>query len=254
MAKSARDRIIVALDVPTEGQALELVNELLEHVGLFKVGLELLNSVGISIVEKIVERGGVVFLDGKFNDIPNTVAGASRAMARLGVRMFNVHTMGGLSMMRCAVKAAEEESVRLRIERPLILGVTVLTSIDRKALNEELRVPGNVEDHVTHLAALADEAGLDGVIASPHEIDAILRDVRRTMLVVTPGVRPSWAVAHDQKRIMTPSEAILKGASYLVIGRPILRPPAEIGTSVEAAKLVQEEIATALERKEVQRC
>jgi len=250
MIEAAKQRIIVALDVATEKDAAELVIKLREYVGLFKIGLELLNSEGIGIVRTVTDLGGKVFLDGKFKDIPNTVAGASRAVTKLAVRMFNVHTMGGVEMMKSAIKAAEEESSRLGVERPLILGVTVLTSIDQATLNQQLRIPGDIETQVVHLATLADEAGLDGVIASPHEIEAIQRNTSSRMLIVTPGVRPVWAAAQDQKRVMTPSEAILKGAAYLVIGRPITKPPAEIGTPVEAAKRIAEEIATALEKRE----
>lgn len=249
MKQSAQQRIIVALDVATEKEAVDLVLELRNSVGLFKVGLELINSVGIGIVQKIIEFGGEVFYDGKFNDIPNTVAGASRAVTKLAVRMFNVHTMGGLEMMKVAVKAAKEEASMLRTGRPLVLGVTMLTSINQAIMNQQLRVLGDIEAQVVHLAKLADEARLDGVIASPHEIEAIRKNIFRPMLIVTPGVRPSWAAAQDQRRIMTPGEAILRGASYLVIGRPITKPPAEIGTPVDAAKQVAEEIATALTKQ-----
>lgn len=254
MTTLAKERIIVALDVATESEAIKLVTELREHVGLFKIGLELLSSAGVDIVRKVIDLGGKVFLDGKFNDIPNTVAGASRAVTRLGVKMFNVHAMGGLEMMKLAVQAAKEEADRLDTERPLVLAVTILTSIDQRAMNEELRIAEDVETQVAHLSKLADKAGLDGVIASPHEIEAILRSVSREMLIVTPGIRPSWAAAQDQKRIMTPAEAIFKGASYLVIGRPITMPPSEIGTPVEAARLVEEEVAAALEKKGGPQC
>jgi orotidine-5'-phosphate decarboxylase len=249
MTKLAKERIIVALDVAVESEAVELVTKLREHVGLFKIGLELLNSEGIRIVHRITDLGGKIFLDGKFNDIPNTVAGASRAVTRLGVKMFNVHAMGGFEMMKLSLQAAKEEASRLGTEQPIILGVTILTSVDQVTMNQELRIPGDVETQVVHLAKLAEKAGLDGVIASPHEIEAILRSVSREMLIVTPGVRPSWAAAQDQKRIMTPAEAILKGASYLVIGRPITIPPTKIGTPIDAAKLIAEEIAGALAKQ-----
>ena len=250
MTSVARERIILPLDVATEEEALSLVLQLREYVGLFKIGLELLNSVGIGMVQKVRDLGAAVFLDGKFNDIPNTVAGASRAATRLAVKMFNVHTMGGTDMMRAALEAAESEASVRGSTRPLILGVTVLTSIDQETLTRELRIPGDIEAQVVHLARLADEAGLDGVIASPNEIEAIRKSVPREMLVVTPGVRPDWAGAQDQKRIMTPYEAILRGASYLVVGRPITAPPPEIGSPVDAAKRIEQEIAAALEHKE----
>lgn len=198
----AQKRIIVALDVANEREAIELVTKLRSHVGIFKIGLELLTAVGITMVQKISELGGKVFLDAKFKDIPNTVAGASRAVTRLGVEMFNVHTMGGIEMMNQSVKAAEEEASTLGAKRPLILGVTILTSIDQVVMNQQLGIPGDIESQVIRLAGLADKAGLDGVIASPNEIEAILKNVSRNLLIVTPGVRPKWAAADDQKRIM----------------------------------------------------
>ncbi len=249
--RDARERIIVPLDVSTEKEAVELVLSLREHVGIFKIGLELLNSVGVDVVRNVVELGGSVFFDGKFMDIPNTVAGASRAVARLGVRMFNVHAMGGVEMMRASAESSREEALRLGGTLPIVLGVTVLTSIDQAILRDELRVPGSVEDHVVHLARMVAEAGLDGVIASPHEVKAISKRVSENLLVITPGVRPAWAAAtQDQKRVMTPGEAILNGASHVVIGRPITKPPTEIGSPVEATKLVVEEINVALRRRE----
>jgi orotidine-5'-phosphate decarboxylase len=249
--RDARERIIVPLDVSTEKEAVELVLSLREHVGIFKIGLELLNSVGIDVVRNVVELGVSVFFDGKFMDIPNTVAGASRAVARLGVRMFNVHAMGGVEMMRTSAESSKEEARRLGIIPPMVLGVTVLTSIDQASLRDELRVPGSVEDHVVHLATMAAEAGLDGVIASPHEVEAISKQVSEKLLVITPGVRPAWAATtQDQKRVLTPGEAILNGASHVVIGRPITRPPTEVGSPVEATKLVVEEINAALKMRE----
>lgn len=247
--ESAKQRIIVALDVDTSDEAIKLVNNLRDRVGLFKVGLELLSSEGIGIVRAIVNVGGKVFLDGKFKDIPNTVSGASRAVTRLGINMFNVHTMGGLEMMKAAAKAAHDEASRLRIVRPLVLGVTILTSIDKAILNQQLRIPGDLETQVVHLAALAEEAGLDGIIASPLEVEAILNKVSSRMIIVTPGVRPIWAIAGDQKRVTTPGEAIIRGATYLVIGRPITKPPKEIGTPADATEKIAEEIASVLEKR-----
>lgn len=241
----AKEKIIVALDVDNEKEALTLCKQLADHVGAFKIGLELLHSTGSEIIRKIAETGGNVFLDLKFHDIPNTVAGAARAVAKLPVWMFNVHTMGGLEMMAAAVKAMDEEAP---IRRPLILGVTILTSIDMQVMNRQLRISGEVEDQVISLSRLAERAGLDGVICSPKEIESIRKNVSRNMLVVTPGVRPIWASAEDQKRISTPGEAVTKGASYLVIGRPITKPPSKIGTCADAARLIAEEIAYTLEK------
>lgn len=256
----AKDRIIVALDVNSLDKALELVKELRPYVGYFKAGLELLTNEGApKVVQAIKEVGGKIFYDGKFKDIPNTVAGASRAVVGLGVDMFNVHCLGGEAMMRAACQAAVETAEAEGKSRPLILGVTILTSLDFDDLVqlgfwEELNISNSeelaeikrrqMEWIVAHqLAWLAQESGLDGVIASPQEILAIRKYTQPEFLVVTPGVRPEWANVGDQKRVMTPGEAVKAGADYLVIGRPITKPPTEIGGSVEAAKRIAEEIA-----------
>jgi len=246
--KSASERIILPLDVATEQEALRLVEQLREYVGLFKVGLELITSVGPGIIQKIQDLGGKIFYDGKFKDIPNTVAGAARAVTRQNIYMFNVHAMGGCEMMRAALDASQREAQVMGIERPAILGVTMLTSIDKQIMNNELRVKGEVEDQVIHLAKLVKNVGLDGIIASPQEIALVRKLVSEKFLIVTPGVRSVWASKHDQKRVMTPREAIILGASYLVIGRPITKPPRGIGNAVEAAKRIAEEIEGALEK------
>ncbi len=242
----AKECIIVALDVECEEEALDLVIALRDYVGFFKVGLELVNSVGYSVVQKIKDLGGQIFLDLKFMDIPNTVAGASRGAVRQGVKMFNVHTLGGLEMMKAAVNAVDLESSKFQSGRPLLLGVTILTSISQSIMNNDLRISGSIGGQVAHLASMASQAGLDGVIASPQEVEVIRNHVSNKMFIVTPGVRPVWAAANDQKRVMTPGEAIRAGASLVVIGRPITRPPGEIGTPVHAALLVLEEISAVL--------
>lgn len=220
---AARDKkIILALDVSSEREAVDLVKELKDLVGAFKVGLELFTSAGPRIIEAVKNAGAEkIFFDGKFHDIPNTVAGAARAATRMGVWMFNVHAPGGSAMMRAAVDAAGDEAHRLGVEPPIIIAVTVLTSISPEILNSEMSVPMLLENQVTHLAQLAQNSGLDGVVASPHEILSVKSACGPQFLVVTPGVRPNWAAANDQKRIMTPSEAVRDGADYLVIGRAI---------------------------------
>lgn len=220
----SKDKIILPLDVDTADKAVDLVTALKDDVGAFKVGLELVNSAGLGIFEKITKAGaGRIFYDCKFHDIPNTVAGASRAAVRLGVWMFNVHCAGGAAMMKAAKDAAVEESAKTGKPCPLVIGVTVLTSIDQTVLSDEMRVPGTVADQVVHLARLAQQAGLDGVVSSPHEIELIREACGPSFLIVTPGVRPAGADIGDQKRVMTPSEAVAKGADYLVIGRPIIK-------------------------------
>lgn len=218
----SKDKIVLPLDVGSAEKAVELAKLLRDDVGAFKVGLELINSAGFGVFDEIRRVGAEkIFYDCKFHDIPNTVAGASRAAAKLGVWMFNVHCAGGFAMMKAAKDAAVETAGRLGKAQPLVIGVTVLTSIDQATLNDDLRVAGTVADQVVHFAKLAREAGLDGVVASPHEIELIRAACGEGFLIVTPGVRPAGADIGDQKRVMTPSEAVAKGADYLVIGRPI---------------------------------
>jgi orotidine-5'-phosphate decarboxylase len=238
------ERIIVSLDVPTKEQALQLAALLHGRVRWFKIGFELMTSVGPTIIEDVRKRGAKVFLDGKFHDIPNTVGGAARAAVRMGAAMFNVHTSGGSAMMRAALEAAESEANRLGSTRPLILGVTVLTSIDQHILNEELMVPGEVGSHVVHLAELAHAAGLDGVVASPREVELIRAALPPGFLIVTPGIRPMWASTDDQRRVTTPAQAITKGATHLVIGRPITRPPQSVGGPQQAVELILKELSS----------
>jgi orotidine-5'-phosphate decarboxylase len=218
-----KDRLCVALDVPEMTAALRLAEELKDTVGLFKIGVELFVSEGPSAVRSVTRLGLKVFLDLKFHDIPNTAAGAARAATRLGVAMFNVHAAGGQDMIKAVVEATSDEAAKLGGSRPLVLAVTVLTSIDDTILENELCVRGPLTDVVKHMAELAKAAGADGVIASPQEVPIIRGACGRDFLIVTPGVRPLWAAAPgDQKRVTTPREAIALGADYIVVGRPIL--------------------------------
>lgn len=218
---SAKDRLIIALDVDTTSEALSLVDRLQEHVGVFKVGMQLYNSEGPEILKKIHDLGGKIFLDLKLHDIPNTVGQASSVLTRHGVFMFNVHTAGGSEMMRKAAEAAQKVSSEKGAARPLVIGVTVLTSINQTILEKEMGISRSVEDQVVSWAQLAKASALDGVVASPKEIRAIREACGSEFLIITPGVRPEWAAANDQKRVMTPKEAVAAGASYLVVGRPI---------------------------------
>jgi orotidine-5'-phosphate decarboxylase len=217
----AKDRIILALDVDTEKEALALVETLYDRVGAFKVGMQLFNSVGPGIVQKINQLGGRVFVDLKFHDIPNTAAAAGRVMTRLDAFMYNVHIAGGREMMTAVVKSTAEEANRLGVNPPAVLGVTVLTSISSTQLREEMKVDKKVEELVVEWAVMAQECGLSGVVASPQETALIREACGPDFLIVTPGIRPAWSAAGDQKRITTPREALDKGADYMVIGRPI---------------------------------
>jgi orotidine-5'-phosphate decarboxylase len=215
------DQLIVALDVDSLDRATGLVDALAGQVTRFKIGSQLFTAGGPAVVDAVRKRGGQVFLDLKFHDIPNTVEGAAREAVKLGVFMFNVHASGGRAMMRAASRGAAEAAQALGLPRPLVIAVTVLTSLDRVALASELHVASSIEGHVLHLCTLAREAGLDGNVASPNEIRAIRHAMGHGWTVVTPGVRPAGSEHHDQSRVATPRAAVEAGADYLVVGRPI---------------------------------
>jgi len=214
-------RIIVALDVKTRAEALSLVSELRDTV-VFKVGLELFTSEGPALIQDIRKLGKQVFLDLKLHDIPNTVAEAVRAGVRHGASFMTIHCAGGAEMMAAAVAAAAEASRQGERSRPRLLGVTVLTSLKDEQL-AQVGMSTPTGSQVVRLARLAVEAGMDGIVSSPQEIELLRNEIRGDFLIVTPGIRPAWAAANDQKRIMTPGQALEKGADYLVIGRPITK-------------------------------
>jgi orotidine-5'-phosphate decarboxylase len=220
---SAGEKLIIALDVSEYSYAIELLEKFKDYVEIFKVGLELFISAGPKIVEDINKKGKKVFLDLKFHDIPNTVSKSAIAATKLGVHMFNVHTSGGLEMMKRCRDKVVDVCLKENVERPKILGVTVLTSLTREILKDELGIQHGVRTHVRHLAGLALKAGLDGVISSPKEAEIIRDHCGRGFLIVTPGIRPSWTPPDDQKRTATPKEAIRAGADYIVMGRGILQ-------------------------------
>jgi orotidine-5'-phosphate decarboxylase len=217
----ARDRLIVALDVEGLAEAERLLDRLQGLATRFKIGSQLFTAAGPPAVELVQKRGAEVFLDLKFHDIPNTVAGAAREAARMGVLMFNVHASGGRAMMKAAAESAATTARESGGRRPIVLAVTVLTSLDRGALSRELSVAASVEGHVLHLARMAAESGLDGCVASPNEIAALRTDRGADWVIVTPGVRPAGSDSGDQSRIATPRAAVQAGARYLVVGRPI---------------------------------
>lgn len=229
-----KEKLIFALDVDALVKATPYIEALSPYVGCFKVGLELMNAVGTpQVVQHVLRHGGQVFADCKFNDIPNTVRGASRVVAETGVRFFNVHASAGKE----AVKAAAEVKGTAKL-----LVVTVLTSLDDSASEQ---IFGSVaKNKVLQFANEALDAGADGIICSPQELE-LLGQVAEfsSLLKVTPGIRPEWAQADDQKRTMTPKEAIAAGATHLVIGRPISSPPRGIGNPIDAAKAILKEIS-----------
>jgi len=236
-----KDRIILALDVSDAGYAIELVEKFDGYIGIFKVGLELFTTAGPSIVEQIQRRGKKVFLDLKFHDIPNTVSRAALQATRLGVHMFNVHASSGLETMQRCRESVVELCLKENLPRPKILGVTVLTSLAPETLKEELGIQHSLRTHVRHLSALAHKAGLDGVIASGHEVAMIRNHIGKGFIIATPGIRPSWSPPDDQKRTMTPRQAVKEGADYLVMGRSILRQP----DPLKALELITVEMLTA---------
>ncbi len=225
------DRVLVALDVASLADATSLLDQLQGVLTGCKIGSQLFTAAGPAAVEAARKRGYRVFLDLKFHDIPNTVAGAVREATRLGVFMVNVHAAGGVAMMRAAAEAAARTSQELGTPRALCLAVTVLTSLDRRALDVEVGVPGTVEGHVLHLARLAQQAGLDGCVASPHEAAVLRQHLGQRWVIVTPGIRggpigeDGARAKDDQARIATPAAALRAGAHYLVVGRPITAAP-----------------------------
>jgi orotidine-5'-phosphate decarboxylase len=214
-----RTKIIIALDVKNKKEAIAVVSGL-KDARTFKVGLELFTAEGPELFKKLKILRKDIFLDLKLHDIPNTVAGAVRSAVRHGVQMMTIHTSGGRDMMARAAEAARETAEAEKVEQPLLLGVTILTSLKSAEL-DEVGMTSDVAGQVLRLARLAKSAGMDGVVCSPQEIEMIRKELGRDLLIVTPGIRPSWAAAQDQKRIMTPAEAVKNGADYLVIGRPI---------------------------------
>lgn len=232
-----KDRLIIALDVDSGKKALAIVEKLKCEVRFFKVGLELFSSAGPAIVGEIKKAGCEVFLDLKFHDIPTTVAKAACAVVGCGPFMFNVHALGGYDMMKKTADEARQESERLKMRAPKILAVTVLTSMDENGL-KKIGVDVSIEKEVLALAALAKDAGLDGVVASPKEAGLIRKNLGKDFLIVTPGVRPAWAASNDQKRIMTPAEAVKTGSDFIVVGRPVT----EARDPARAAKDILKEI------------
>ena len=215
-------RIIFALDVSSLEEARKFVRLLKDRTGFFKVGLELFTAFGKEAVRIVQEEGGRVFLDLKFHDIPNTVSRAAEEAVKLGVDMFNLHSSGGTEMMRETAECCRQMAQKLNRPKPILLAVTILTSLDEKNL-QEVGLQGPVGDRVVALADLARQSGIDGVVASPQEISAIRRKCGPEFVIVTPGIRPAFVEAgkDDQKRVLTAKEAVSAGADYIVVGRPI---------------------------------
>ncbi|MGV0104897.1 orotidine-5'-phosphate decarboxylase [Nostoc sp. DSM 114160] len=214
------DKIIVALDVPDEQSAIALVDRL-EDVTFFKVGLELFTSTGPKILEVLKSRQKRIFLDLKFDDIPNTVAGACRSAARYGVDLLTIHATCGREALKAATEAAQVGAAQAGVKPPKLIAITLLTSISARQLAFDLKIPLELPEYALEMALLAQESGLDGVVCSPQEVAQLRQTCGNDFLLVCPGVRPTWADIGDQKRSLTPAQAIIAGADYLVIGRPI---------------------------------
>ncbi len=234
-----KPEVITALDVESSGEASSLVAGLSGIVDFFKVGSRLFTAEGPAMVRELQEAKARIFLDLKFHDIPATVAGSVRAATALGVRMMTLHISGGLDMMKAAARAAAEKADELGVERPLIVGVTVLTSLSGEDLSTMMPFDGRISDLVLRLAERAKEAGLDGIVASVEEARLVKERLGNEFIVVTPGIRPSGADVGDQKRVATPRKAAEAGSDYLVVGRPIIQAP----SPAEAARAILGELS-----------
>jgi orotidine-5'-phosphate decarboxylase len=227
-AINAAERIIVALDYPDAGEAKAMLRSLAGIPCYMKVGMQLFYAAGPQFILELKEQGYKVFLDLKMHDIPNTVKGGAASITRLGVDMFNVHAAGGLQMMQAAMEGVAEAlaaepgaGIGNGGKAPMVIAVTHLTSTSREVLNTEIGIHGSVEEAVIRYAELAHEAGLQGVVASPMEVEAVKKRLGYRFITVTPGIRPAGAAVNDQSRIMTPRQALDQGTDYMVIGRPI---------------------------------
>ncbi len=236
MTAKLRNPIFCAIDTTEVSVATSLAAKVGDCAGGLKLGLEFFTANGVKGVQQVQKASGLpIFLDQKFHDIPNTVAGAVRAACQLGIAMLTIHTSGGRAMMEAAAKAATDAAHEFPKPRPMIIGVTVLTSMDDGDL-AATGVNSPVGDHVRRLAELAKTSGLDGIVCSPLEAEMLRADLGPGFKLVTPGVRPLWAAANDQKRFMSPADALKAGADYLVIGRPITAAadPAAAATRIAA--------------------
>lgn len=242
LARSAKDRLIVALDVPTVDDAARLAEKLSEHVGIFKVGLELYARHGTSVFAALQQFERPIFFDCKFHDIPTTVARASRQLIGHNIMMFNVHASGGAAMLKATAEAVRSEAKEKNVTPPMVIAVTILTSLNDAALRDELQWNVGVEQAVERLAKLSRDCGIDGVVASAMEAAKIRQSCGENFVIITPGVRPEWAGADDQARAVTPGQALANGADYIVVGRPITRHE----NPADAARKIVEEVAAQL--------
>lgn len=235
---TVKDRIILALDVNDLAEAEKLVVELKDYVGFFKVGLQLFTSYGFNAIQMIRNHGAKVYCDLKFHDIPNTVSQACANLISHDINFFNVHLQGGSKMVIKAVKTSREMTKKLGGKEPVVLGVSLLSSFGQRTLTEELCVERVIEDYIMQLARMAQECGLNGVVAGASEAKKIRKELGDDFIILCPAIRPTWAVVNDQVRVDTPAEAIKAGVDYLVIGRPVT----DADDKIAAIKLIIDEI------------
>ena len=233
-----KNRLIVALDTDDVEKINWLSGTLMDTVGWFKIGFQAFSALGMEAFPRFEQNGHKVFVDLKFHDIPNTVARDVGMMTKHGAHMINMHASGGFEMMQAARKSAKDATAENGIPMPILLGVTVLTSMDENGFQQNFGSERGLTKQVVYLAQLAQEAGLSGVVASPLEIEPIRKACGDGFVIVTPGIRPAWASAGDQRRITTPAEAIERGADYIVVGRPII----EAEDPLAAAEMILEEM------------
>ncbi|MDD3594426.1 MAG: orotidine-5'-phosphate decarboxylase [Candidatus Gastranaerophilales bacterium] len=247
--KLPKDYLVLALDVDTIEEAAELVRELKDYVGMFKVGLQLYTSEGSDVIKMIQDEGAKVFFDGKFHDIPNTVAKASSTLVKKGVNTLTVHIKGGSKMLATTVKMVKETAKKYHFERPKILGVSILTSFGQRTLTEEIKVSLNIDEYALALSKMAKDAGLDGVLSASVDVASIKKTCGEDFIVMCPAVRPTWSVVNDQVRVITPADAIKAGFDYMIIGRPITSAPDRIS----AVNLILDEIEATLLKQDDER-
>ncbi|MDE0423254.1 MAG: orotidine-5'-phosphate decarboxylase [Candidatus Poribacteria bacterium] len=236
-----RDKLIVALDTDDSENIDWLSGTLIDIVPWVKIGFQAFSTLGTEGFPWLSGRGHKIFLDLKFHDIPNTVARDVGTMTKYGANMINMHAAGGLEMMQAARDSADDAAYEADIPRPILLGVTILTSIDETGFQQSFGSERGLTKQVVYLAQLAQEAGLSGVVASPLEIEPIRKACGDKFVIVTPGIRPTWAESGDQRRITTPAEAIRRGADYIVVGRPII----EAEDPLEATEMILDEMREA---------
>ena len=235
-----REKLILSVDLDDAAAAYNLIDKLAAHLKYYKIGLQLITKDGPRMVMALKRKGLKIFYDAKFYDIPQTVYNAAYEATRLGVNMMNVHASGGPDMIKRAKEGIIAASEKLQVEKPLLLAVTVLTSMETKDLKKILDVKMSAKDMVLRLAAMAKKAGADGVVCSPQEIKLIKKELGKDFIVVTPGIRMDNAKKDDQKRIMNPKEAIAAGADYIVVGRPILQAEDKLGMIEKILKMIEE--------------